>query len=464
MTIPPLFPYQLSGAKWLAAQPRFGFLADEMGLGKSAQAITAARTVKAHSVLVICPAVARFNWVNEIKLWSSYRPQIYAKPDHAISSHSLPRAAIISYDMAARKLHASELAKQSWDLIILDEAHYIKNPQALRTKAIINLLLPKAKTVYALSGTLAPNNPSELWPLLHHYGITYFSHSNFVRRFCLTEETPFGLKILGGKNIPELREMLKPHLLRRTKDQVMKDLPPLLITDQKVPAGKVTPAKLEACFGEYLQTRGLDLKAAMKEMTLKAEDTIAKIEQGAGEIASLLGALQPQVEGLRRWCGLAKAITVGEIIAEELENNAYDKIVIFAVHHDVMDELNRALVKFKPLRLSGQTTDRARELAVESFQNDPTARVFIGQIKAAGIAINLTAAAQVAVVEADWTPATNQQAIMRCHRIGQERAVNVRFFSLAHSVDAAIQKILRRKTQTLIQLFDDQADNKIPKA
>jgi SWI/SNF-related matrix-associated actin-dependent regulator 1 of chromatin subfamily A len=149
---------------------------------------------------------------------------------------------------------------------------------------------------------------------------------------------------------------------------------------------------------------------------------------------------------------------VVQIVKEELDAHAYEKIILFAYHRDVLHFLRDSLVSHGPVLLFGGTPPIKRDQVVRKFQKDSRVRVAVLQVQAAGVAINLTAASEVAFVEASWVPADNAQAVMRAHRIGQTRPVRVRFFNVANSVDEQIHRVLRRKTKDLVSVFDTPPD------
>ncbi|MBO4228046.1 DEAD/DEAH box helicase [Bradyrhizobium neotropicale] len=441
-----LFPYQIEGAAFLARVKR-GLLADEMGLGKSAQAIAATALVHgAPVVAVVCPASLRQNWFREFeRFWPG------------LISYSLE---VHSYDMVARG------ALDDWrgDVLILDEAHYLKNHKAKRTKAIFGPkcdgdagLVSRANHVFCLTGTPTPNNPSELWPMLRavmpdsirrplkveaapgkvdgtalRSGAVIdnkgkpLAYWPFVERFCVTQDTGFGIKIVRGKNLPELKERIAPFILRRKKDEVLKDLPPI-----------------------RFDTLALDGKMVL---TTEASEELAKA-YAALEADGVEGlkAIAPHVAKLRRITGLAKVEAATDWIAEQLEGGL-EKLVVFAHHKDVLSAFARHFEGDYAM-VAGDTKPESRQEAVDRFQNLPRCKLFLGQIQAAGTGLTLTAASDVLFVESSWTPSDNQQAAMRVHRIGQRNACLVRFAMLAGSIDEDIQRAVLRKTTDIAKLF-----------
>lgn len=443
-----LFPYQKVGAEWLATK-KYALLADEMGLGKSAQAIRACDLISAKRVAVLCPAVARLNWLREFEKFSITSRRVSA----ILTSSSLPEDSscwVTSYDLLASSAALrSRMVGMSWDVLICDESHYLKNPKANRTKAVFGALAARAAHVWCLSGTPAPNNSSELYPLLRTFGLFNGDYWAFIKRFCVTVDTVYGTQIVGSKNTPELKALIAPVLLRRRKDEVLKDLPPIMFHDVVVEPGPVDYDRWFTEMGQPMPRQRFDRE--MGEMHAALDAVVNLTGLGRDGVATL-GSVAPHVQMLRRYTGLQKVPPVVEMISAELDAKAYEKIVIFAIHQNVIEELQERLRPFGAVKIYGGTPPTKRDAHVRKFQNDPRCRVFIGQVVAAGVAITLTAADQVAFVESSWVPAENAQAVMRVHRIGQSKPVTARFFSLANSSDEKVQKVLRRKTKDMVWL------------
>ncbi len=316
-----------------------------------------------------------------------------------------------------------------------------------------------------MSGTPAPNNPSELWPLLYTYGVTKLKYEAFVTQFCTYYDGPHGRQITGAKQsaIPELRELLKPIILRRRKEEVMTELPPIRFSDVVVEPGEIDLGA-ESSFVQYVspvdrrQELEEKLKTESQIMTLALNNIPDRnLAEGKGvEELKMLAAMSNSVATLRRYTGLQKVQGAVELIAEELKSKAYEKVVIFAIHRDVIEGLRVKLRRFNPVTLYGGLDPAKRQRNIDRFMNDPKVQIFIGNIQAAGTAITLTSAHNVVFVEQDWVPGNNAQAAMRCHRIGQTKPVFVRFLGLANSIDEKIAQVLKKKTRDLTAIFDDR--------
>ncbi|MEF2552009.1 DEAD/DEAH box helicase [Aurantimonas sp. A2-1-M11] len=413
--MPVAMPYQLAGAEFLAARTA-ALLADEPGLGKSAQAIIAADTAGAGRVLVICPASVVENWRREIEMWSL----------------GLFDFEVLSFDRAGQ-------ATAGFDTLIIDEAHYVKTPTAKRTQTLygpkwdrVGGLAEQAQRVYLLSGTPMPNNPSELWThlrALHANAILAKggkprTFAQFVGKFCHTRDNGFGMQIVGGKNHDQLRAALDGFMLRRTKAEVMSEMPALRYAELAVP-GRIDP-------------KALGDEAVIVRKALE-EHGVDGLKMVAGHVTTL-----------RRLTGAAKVAGVAAWVRDWLANGG-GKIVLFAQHRDVLDGLQAELKPaYAVARVDGSTTDRQRQ--VDEFQRGD-ARVFLGQLQAAGTGITLTAASDLVFVESSWVPAENEQAAQRIHRIGQDQACLVRFATLAGSIDEAVQRAIARKMNDIVRVI-----------
>lgn len=446
------FPYQEVGGRFLASKAQ-ALLADDMGLGKSAQAVLACDLIGATSILVFCPASVRINWEREFHRFSPLDRDCVV----LMTGKDEPDAQVVvaSYDLLANPKLLKKLLAREWEVMVLDECHYLKERTTKRTKAVYGKLAARAARVWRLSGTPAPNNASELWTHLKSAGIVTDAYWDFTYRYCSGFDSNFGFKITGHKNVDELKQLLGQFMLRRKKEDVMTELPPITFQEVTVERSAVeldpvfyeqTRGKTTAQFHDELKNADQTLRNALKALTQSAysssEDKLRVLEGMAGSMVTL-----------RRYIGMAKLPKVCEIIAEELAMDRIDKIVIFAVHRDVIECTRQRLTKFGAVTLYGGTAPAQRQRNIDKFQNDKKTRVFIGNITAAGTGITLTAAHEVAFVEADWVPSNNAQAAMRSHRIGQTEPVRVRFFSCAGSVDEEVMHTLARKAKELAKIF-----------
>jgi SWI/SNF-related matrix-associated actin-dependent regulator of chromatin subfamily A-like protein 1 len=421
MPLDPLYPFQEDGVRHLVAGGKFSFLGDEPGLGKSRQALEAARRLGARKITILCPAIAKVSWAKELQKWGA----------------STATVVLHSYDkvgLAANRALRRELEKLTSDVVILDEAHYLKSRAANRTKAVYGPrcmgtgIVANAKKVIGLSGTLAPNHYGELWTHLHASGIYPGTLQQFEDRFCVVKDTDYGRQIVGSKNGAELREVLKGVYLGRLKRNVLTDLPPLRFVDEPLDSALVQSPEALTSLND-------------------------KLSEGRTELefeAALVTIPPSHIATERRALGLAKI----EAVAQWAENLGAKKLVLFGYHPEVIEKLSARLIEMGPVHVHGGTSHQSRVAAVDRFQSDPTCRVFVGQLQAAGTAITLTAASDVAIFEASWTPGENYQAACRVHRIGQNDGVLCRFLYVPGTIDQRIARVYSRKAQELSDLFE----------
>lgn len=454
-----LFPYQVEGAQWLSTRTQ-ALLADEMGLGKSAQVIRACDLIGANDILIVCPAAVRINWDREFTRFSPMD-----RPCHVLftgKDRPRPGVNVVSFDLIAQNEKLRQALKATrWDVLCIDEAHYLKERSAKRTKALYGHaqnkgIMHSATRCWRLTGTPAPNDASELYTHLRSAGVVNEPYWDFVFRFCAGFQADYGYKITGHKNVPQLKALLSTIMLRRKKEDVMKQLPPITFHNVVVERSDV---ELDPWFFENYHAIGIpaflqnlkDMDTSLKtglKLTLEGhhatfDDSLRLLESYAKSTATL-----------RRYIGLSKVPKICDILADELETKAVEKLVIFAMHQQVIEHLRQRLRKYNPVTLFGGTPAKKRQENIDKFQNDPRTRVFIGQVVAAGTGITLTKAHEVAFVESSYVPADNAQAAMRCHRVGQTKPVRVRFFTLAGSVDEQVNKILLHKTREITKILD----------
>lgn len=436
-------PYQKAGIAYAMGRPHC-LIGDEMGLGKTIQGIGISNcdpTVR--KVLVIAPATPKINWRNEWRLWDVKELSVGV----ADAQTGIPNTdvVIINFDIVM-KFHR-ELTAITWDLMIVDECHKVKNPEALRTKHILGNPKPskkKDKTTgkmvpvppipainarrrVFLTGTPILNRPVELWTLIHNLdpnglGKNFFK---YALRYCGATQTKYGWDFKGASNLDELQDYLRSKfMVRRLKADVLKDLPPK--TRQVVLVEPDT------------KTRGLIEKEKVEFEKLSVEK-----KQGLqlGEISLL-----------RKQVAIAKVPFVIDHLNDLLETK--DKVIVFAHHKDVVDALMREFGS-AAVKVDGRVTKpEDRQAAVDRFQNDPTCKIFIGSILAAGVAITLTAADVVVFAEIDWVPGNMCQAEDRAHRIGQINPVLIQMILFEDSLDANMATSLIEKQEVIEAALD----------
>lgn len=430
---------------FLAGRKR-ALLADTMGLGKTAQAIRAADLVGATRILVICPASVRINWSREFDRFEKMK----RTQNVMLSSGKITGAnvTIISYELATTPKILNEIMKQYYDVLILDECHYLKNRAAKRTSAIYGPnckgdsgIISRAIHTWALTGTPTPNHPGEIFSILRAFGVWTQNYYAFQEKFCDVKQGDFGPIITGMKNVPELKELVKPIMIRRKVEEVMTDLPPVTFSDIVLESHGITEADYEKEWraaendskdGQLLRSR---IEAVADEMDL-----------------DLSGLVMPT---LRRITGVAKVRPLYELIQRELDAGL-DKIVIGAIHRDVIEYLRQLFApQYGCATIYGGSDPEKKQKKIDDFITKWKPRVLIGQVDAiAGIDGLQKVCNNGIFAECSWTPSNNNQLIARLRRNGQTKPVFWRFASLANSMDEHVMRVNRRKTAMITQLLD----------
>lgn len=447
-----LWPHQKDGVDFLAAR-RTAYLNWEPRVGKTATAIRAADKSQCRRILVLCPAVAKENWRRDFTRWQNITRPVSVI--HGLTG-TIPKGeldqhvVIVNYDLISRKdsLIRGALLRSKFDLLILDECHYLKG-LTLRTRAVFGkkfdgagALMECCNRVWCLSGTPAPNHYGELYPVLRALhpdavktaGGHVMNRAHFEDTFCQVRVHPrFGRSIAGSKNGQDLKARLDGWMDHKKRKDVVATLPPVVM-DTVV----LSPHDLPGPFLTSLR----QADNAVGQLLGDAQDD---------ELLSRLSAAH--IEQQRVVAGLCKAQLICPQVDEAL-SDAPGKVVMFGVHRDVLLALVTALRKYNPAVVHGGTSPGQRQDAIDRFERDTSCRVFIGQVTAAGTAISLAAADDVYIVEPSWTPAENVQAISRVVNLAKTRGVTVRFVTLVGSIDERITRVLAQKTADLAVVFD----------
>lgn len=403
---------------------------DEMGLGKTIQAALAADalTDPDSRVLIICPASLKLNWRKEIHKWVGADASVcVVGAGKGIDADA--RWVVINYDIVPK--FYDEMRALKYDVVVLDEAHYIKNPKAIRSLYTIGgtfldkeadkrvkidgLCAYAQKRVFPMTGTPIPNRMRDSFQLWRAIGHPVAANKHvFEERFCNGHHEYVGRKEVwvndGATNVEELREIVAPVFLQRKKSDVL-SLPPKV--------REFVPVEID-----------------QREYRKVMDHYRAKGNVG-GECA--LECLTQQ----RMATGLAKVPATVEFISNCIEQG--EKVIVFSKSTRVLDAIEKKMEKQAVVRLDGSMSQGARERAVEQFQGSEAIRVFLGQVDAAGVGLTLTAANRVVFNDMDWLPGNLLQAEDRAHRIGQDRHLNVTYLVADGTFDDDIADSLQGK-------------------
>lgn len=423
-----LLPFQVEGVQWLHGRTH-GLLADEQGLGKTVQA---ACILEPGSV-VVCPTTLGQNWVSEIRQW---RPDLDPQLVRTGRTQILPGTDVLVVPYSLLSWHSLEDVYPS--TLVVDEAHYVKNASKKRSLGV-SYLAARSNHVYLLTGTPIPNRTRELWAPLRLVRGTELQYDEFTDKFSAPEFRKVPVKRRdrtgreyvkittvrddsGASNIPELRQLLNGCMLRRTKAQVLQELPPMRHQIIRVHDGKLDPDEDDVC------------------------TTIDR--------AAMQGVLPQQVvpfadmSRFRRECGRRKLPAAKQYLADWLDENEGQKLVVFAHHIEVVSELAEALYDYGIVCITGDTPTGDRDGLVKQFQSNERVRVFIGNIQAAGVGLTLTAASNVVFVEQDWVPGVMAQAADRIHRIGQHDACLAQYL-VTNGMDGHLMSVIAEKLKVI---------------
>jgi SWI/SNF-related matrix-associated actin-dependent regulator 1 of chromatin subfamily A len=436
-----LYEYQKEGVRFILERPGT-LLADDTGTGKSRQAIEVINTLPTlQRILIVCPATVRIHWRRELEKWLSRPLSIGVAGVDDVPDVVLARVnvLVINYDRLVQ--YRELLESRVWGLAIYDEVHLLKTIEAKRSQVALKIQAAKR---LALSGTPLPNRPIELYGILAWLNPTLWPPKDrfrFALRYCGAVQTHFGWDLSGSSHLNELRERLRSTvMLRRTKQEVLPFLPAKSRTIVELFPEANLQALLEEEWTAFRQFEATGATAesysakvkALKPVRLKAREHLARI---------------------RHKTALEKVPLCAEFITEALRTGS-EKIIAFGHHRDVIAELDKRLGRFSPVQVIGGMTPLQRQKAIDQFQRDPVCRVFLGNIKAAGVGIDLSHCSHVVFVELDWVPGNVTQAEDRAWRIGTHTSVLVQHLVLAGSLDAVMVRTLIAKQSVLSEILE----------
>lgn len=442
------FKHQEEGIAFLKEKKKV-ILADEMGLGKSYQALVAAGDGTKAATLIVCPASLKINWEREVKMVypEDVIQTIQSGPEQAIGYDA--SWIIINYDLLekyANQLIAMKEAGQI-DSAIVDEAHYIKNDKAERSKATLRVI-EELEHIYMLTGTPVMNRPMELFNLLKaiEHPLSR-AKTTFAKRYCgaflktirlKSGKTVRFLDTTGSSHLEELREFTKDVILRRTKREVL-DLPEKIISVQMCQLTKEGKKEYDNAFDDYV------------EFISNNPD----LDRDIGNILDAKHLIE--LTKLKQVCSRAKLDRMVADIENAVEQD--EKVIVFSQFTGTINRLVVDLAKqgIKSVMLTGQSSSEERQQAVDDFQNDSDTKVFIGNIKAAGVGITLTRASIVMFADMEWSPELHSQAEDRAHRIGQEGTVNIYYYILEDTIEEDIVDLLEQKRSIIKEIMDGPA-------
>ena len=423
---PPL-DHQKESIEKLVGNDKY-ILADDMGLGKTTSTVIASLESGSEKVLIICPASLKINWQREIENYTDKEVSIIEGKKWEPANYT-----IINYDIL-KNFHdpkhpdKSDILNYGFDLVVMDEAHYIQNVKAARTK-IGNDIAKKIGKVWLLTGTPMTSRPMNYYNLLSLVDSPVAENwMAYAIRYCAGYQFSVGPKkvwnVTGASNLEELRDRTKPQVLRRLKEDIL-DLPEKIITPVYL---RLKSREYEKLMGEYYDWYN------------SSEESSSLTVQ------------------------FSKLMKVRQVIAEgkikdtiELAQNIIDqgkKVIIFTNFTDTLNKLTDAFPT-SSVKLDGKMSKPQRQHSVDEFQNNDKIKVFVGNLKAAGVGITLTAAEAVIMNDLSFVPSDHSQAEDRAYRYGQKFSVSVYYPIFENTIEGIIYDILSKKKNIFETVMGD---------
>lgn len=434
-----LFDYQAHAADIMCTRDRFG-LHDEMGIGKTATTIGAIDRALCERGIVVCPAMLRENWIQEFAKFSTFKRRICkGRNIHDFIAWSRGRFDILvtSYEQATKWAPKLMEEGEFLDFIAFDEAHYLKNVEANRTRALLgheasgkDSVVGWAEHAWHVTGTPMANDPMDIYTFLRFAKAIDMDMDpdTFVSYFF---EKRMGTYSARHRPKPEMVETLQSLIynnsLRRTHADVGLQLPRIWLKEVIV------------------EGKTIEIERAAEAYPHLEQAIVEALETGNVDALSA-----DYVAVVRRLVGKAKAVAYAEMLKTEMDAGA-GKRVVFCWHTEPLRHVRNYLNKYGygAVAVYGYTPEHERDEAVRRFMNDPSCQVFVGNIRVAGVGLTLTESCEIDMLESDWSPSGNAQAIKRVHRYGQENEVHARFITLANSIDVAVNRTVATKTASI---------------
>lgn len=441
-----LRPYQQQGLQWLNFLDKLNFgacLADDMGLGKTVQILAFLATQKAKGMpptLLVLPTTLIFNWKHEIQQFlPSFNTMILEGPNRSDIADQFEKLDIVLISYHNLLTDINRLKKLTFNYVILDESQHIKNPDSQRYKAV-NLLRSRNRII--LTGTPIENNTMDLFAQLSFTVPGLLGNKKYFKDVYTTPIDAFH----DRKRKKMLKEKIKPFILRRTKQDVLDDLPAknelVLYCEMKTAQRRIYDL-YEKEFREFISAKDGD---EIKKSPMHVLKGLTKLRQICNSSKLL------QSEDLTSAEDSAKI----EMLVEQIQHKKdQHKIIVFSQFVSMLRLIKEALDKngIPSLTLTGQSRNRGQ--LVSDFQSDQNIRVFLISLKAGGTGLNLTAADVVYLVDPWWNPAVEQQAIDRIYRIGQRKDVTAVRLISPNTVEDKIQTLQQHKKEISSTILED---------
>jgi SWI/SNF-related matrix-associated actin-dependent regulator 1 of chromatin subfamily A len=429
---PPL-NHQKEAIEKLLKNNRF-ILADDMGLGKTTSVVISALETEVKKILVICPASLKINWMREFQLYTDREIFICEGKKYSTESDIV----IMNYDIVknfydTKSPETSPIIQSNFDLIVIDEAHYISNTTAIRTK-LINSFAKKSKRLWLLSGTPMTSRPINYFNLLSLIDSPVAQNwMAYVIRYCEGYQFRVGgnkkvWNTNGASNLEELRDRTSRQVLRRLKTEVL-DLPEKIINPVYL---RLKSREYEDLMGDYY-----NWYESKDDSTRSLTVQFTKIMKVRQVIAN------EKIES---------TIELAENILEQGK-----KVIIFTNFTEVLQRIHSHFGK-KSVYLDGSCSKTNRQHAIDEFQNNDKIKIFVGNLKAAGAGITLTASEVVIMNDLSFVPSDHAQAEDRAYRYGQKNNVLVYYPIFENTIEGIVYDILSHKKNIIDVVMGDSID------
>lgn len=437
------YPYQKVGIKFIELNNGVALIGDSMGLGKTIQAIgyTAKHNLK---TIVVCPAALKYNWDNEVKKFTYYESCVLSELDPQMSrkrklmsefKENQPNYIIINYEQIDK--YKNILNKLEFDCVILDESQYISGHN--KRKSSVYSQFKNIEKRILLSGTAIKNRPMEFFYQLKFLKPDIFSEKeHFGLRYCDPQvnhysKAKFKTYIFNGSsNARELNAKISPFYIRRSKENVLKDLPPKTIHQLAIELSDKDRKEYDKVCNDFKNKLESDKPTALTSLS-----RVVKIKQ---------------------FLSKKKIKVVTDFVDKILSESDDKKVILFSQFKDTQEELLKIFKKNANSILSKYNSKRRMDEVTE-FINNPEKRVLVSSTIAGGVGFNITAADTVIFVDLLWNPADHSQAEDRSYRIGQENPVSIYYLNYKDTIEDMLWNILEQKNEMLGQVLDGKKQN-----
>lgn len=429
-----LYGFQKATVDWIINNKGRGLVSLDMGCGKTFCSLAYIAHTKKEKTLIIVPSSMKYSWADEISKWTKLKALVInSKSELGLEEYNDHDIIILNYDILKKFLIF--LTSVKFDCLIVDESTYIKNPSSIRSKAV-KKISQRIESVILLSGSPILNRTIELYTSLNILDQEAWNdYYGFARRYCAAYQSRWGLDVSGASNIPELKERIDKYIIRKRKEDVLKDLPSKKFIN--------VPIQLE---------NGIQKKYQLLENSLRAYLRNAKNKTRAEIRKSLLAETLVKLNELRQLTSEGKIESTKELIQSILDSG--EKVIVFSSFISPIKTLEDYFRK-ESVMIIGSTSGIDRKEAIDKFQNNSETKIFFGGINSASMGITLTAASNVIFIDFDWTPENMRQGYSRCDRIGQKAdSISIYQMVALNTVDQKMLKILKEKQGIIDKLID----------